>query len=111
MMLNHPTTSPKSTWGKKETNNSTIHCRHAQEHAYKHVFSTKKCAAAQSAKTILMSFFPSPSIRMELGQHSVTVGSKAGRTGGTWRREKTVFIKGSGVEVGGGGEGEIKGEE
>lgn len=32
MMLNHPTTSPKSTWGKKKIN-STIHCRHAQKHA------------------------------------------------------------------------------
>lgn len=58
-----------------------------------------------------MSLFPSPSIRMELGQHSATEGGKAGRMGARGRKKKKVFIKDGEVELGGGREGEIKGEE
>lgn len=42
---------------------------------------------------------------MELGQHSATEGSEAGRMGAHGRRKK-VFIKDSEVEVGGGRERE-----
>lgn len=54
-----------------------------------------------------MSLFPSPSIRMELGQHSATEGREAGRMGAHGEKEK-VFIKDSEVEVGGEREGEKK---
>lgn len=58
-----------------------------------------------------MSFFPSPSIRTELGQHSATVGRDAARMGAHGRRKKKVFIKDSEVEVGGEEEGGERGEE
>lgn len=51
-----------------------------------------------------MSFFPSPSIRMKLGQHSAAEGREAGRMGAHGKRKK-VFIKDTEVEVGGGKSG------
>lgn len=72
-------------------------------HAHTRLLTGKETAAAQSAEPFLMSLFPSPSIRMELGQHSATEGSEAGRMGACGRGKK-VFIKDSEVEVGGGRE-------
>lgn len=61
-------------------------------HTYAHtrLLTGKETAAAQSAEPFLMSLFPSPSIRMELGQHSATEGSEAGRMGACGRGKKSL---------------------
>lgn len=106
-MLNHPTTHAKSTWENLDQT------KRVPLHMGKKKKNTTVTAEAQSAKPFLMSFFPSPYIRTELGQHSATVGREAARMGAHGRRKKKrkVFIKDSEVEVGGEEEGGEKREE
>lgn len=82
-MLYHPTAFPDSTEGKQNTRKNRGKKRNLTRHS-SHMYTPLDWGGeteAQSAKPFLMSLFLSPSIRMELGQHSAAEGRDAGRMG------------------------------